>query len=44
MGFKPQREVKVQAVDKFVNELKKIQGEAKVALHKAHDDMNCFAD
>jgi len=43
MGFKPQREVKVQAVDKFVNKLKKIQ-EAEVALHKAHDDMKCFAD
>jgi len=44
MGFKPQREVKVQAVDKFVDELKKIQGEAEVALCKAHDDMKCFAD
>jgi len=27
MGFKPQREVKVQAVDKFVDKLRKIQGE-----------------
>jgi len=26
--------VKVQAVDKFVDELKKIQGEAEAALHK----------
>jgi len=39
MGFEPQIEVKVQAVDKFVNKLKRIQEEAKVALHKAHDDM-----
>jgi len=31
-------------VDKFVDELKKIQEEAKAALHKAHDDMKCFAD
>jgi len=44
MGFEPQREVKVQAVDKFVDELKKIQEEAKVALRKACDDMKCFAD
>jgi len=44
MGFEPQRDVKVQAVDKFVDELKKIQEEAKAALHKAHDDMKCFAD
>ena len=44
MGFKPQREVKVQAVDKFVDKLRKIQGEAEVALHKACDDMKCFAD
>jgi len=36
--------VKVQAVDKFVDELKKIQEEAEVALHKAHDDMKHFAD
>jgi len=36
--------VKVQAVDKFVDELKKIQEEARAALHKAHDDMKCFAD
>jgi len=44
MGFKPQRDMKVQAVDKFVDELKKIQEEAKVALHKACDDMKHFAD
>jgi len=44
MGFKPQREMKVQAVDKFIDELKKIQGEAEAALHKACDDMKCFAD
>jgi len=44
MGFKPQREVKVQAVDKFVDELRKIQGEAEVALCKAYDDMKHFAD
>jgi len=44
MGFKPQKEMKVQAVEKFVDELKKIQGEAKVALHKAHNDIKCFAD
>ena len=44
MGFKPQQDVKVQAVEKFVDELKKIQEEAAAALHKAHDDMKCFAD
>jgi len=31
-------------VDKFVDKLKKIQKEAKVALHKACDDMKHFAD
>jgi len=36
--------VKVQAVDKFVDKLKKIQEEAEAALHKPHDDMKCFAD
>jgi len=36
--------VKVQAVDKFVDELKKIQEEAEAALCKAHDDMKHFAD
>jgi len=36
--------VKVQAVDEFVNELKKIQEEAKAALCKACDDMKHFAD
>ena len=44
MGFEPQQDVKVQAVDEFVNELKKIQEEAKAALHKAHDNMKRFAD
>jgi len=43
MRFKPQQDMKVQAVDEFVDELKKIQ-EAKGALHKAHNDMKCFAD
>ena len=41
MGFEPRRDVKVQAVDKFVDNL---QEEAKAALHKAHDDMKHFAD
>jgi len=36
--------VKVQAVEEFVNELKKIQEEAEAALCKARDDMKCFAD
>jgi len=31
-------------VDESVDKLKKIQEEAKAALHKAHDDMKCFAD
>jgi len=44
MGFEPQWDVKVQAVDEFVNELKKIQEEAKAALCKACDDMKHFAD
>ena len=36
--------MKVQAVDKFVDKLKKIQEEAEAALCKAHDDMKHFAD
>jgi len=44
MGFEPWREVKVQAVDKFVDELKKIQEEVEAALCKACDDMKHFAD
>ena len=43
MGIEPQREVKIQAVDRFI-ELRKIQGEAEAALCKAHDNMKCFAD
>jgi len=34
----------VQAVEEFVNELKKIQEEAEAALRKARDDMKCFVD
>jgi len=44
MGFEPWRDVKVQAVDEFVNELKKIQEEAEAALRKARGDMKRFAD
>jgi len=44
MGFEPQRDVKVQAVDKFVDKLKKIQEEDEAALHKPCDDMKHFAD
>ena len=36
--------MKVQAVEEFVKELKKIQEEAEAALHKARDDMKRFAD
>jgi len=35
---------KIQAVEKFIEELRKIQGEAEVALCKACDDMKHFAD
>jgi len=44
MGIEPQREVNVQVLDKFIEELKKIQGEAEAALCKACDDMKHFAD
>jgi len=44
MGFEPRQDVKVQAMDEFVNELKKIQEEAEAALCKACDDMKHFAD
>jgi len=43
MGIEPCWEVKVQAVEKFIEELKNIQREAKVALCKACDDMKHFA-
>jgi len=44
MGIQPHWEVKVQAVERLIEELRKIQGEAEAALHKACDDMKCFAD
>ena len=44
MGFEPRRNTKVQAVEDFVQWMKNVQAEVEVALHKAHDDMKCYAD
>ena len=35
---------KVQAVEDFVQWMKNVQAEVEAALHKAHDDMKCYAD
>ena len=44
MGFELRRNVKVQAVEDFVQWMKNVQAEVEVALHKARDDMKCYAD
>ena len=44
MGLKSQRNVKVQAVEDFVQQMNNVQAEVEVALHKAHDDMKHYAD
>ena len=44
MGFEPRRNVKVQSVEDFVWQMQNVQREAEAALHKAHDDMKCYAD
>jgi hypothetical protein len=44
MGVEPCQETKVQSVEEFVQRMKKIQVEAEAALHKAQDDMKCYAD
>jgi hypothetical protein len=44
MGVEPRQQVKVQSVDDFLQQLKDAQKEAEAALHKACDDMICWAD
>ena len=44
MGFEPRRNTKVQAVEDFVQWMKNVQAEVEAALHKARDDMKCYAD
>ena len=44
MGFQPQRNTKVQAVEDFVQQMKNVQAEVDVALHKARDEMKCYTD
>jgi hypothetical protein len=44
MGVEPRRQVKVQSVDDFLQQLKDAQKEVEVALHKAHDDMMHWVD
>ena len=39
MGFEPRRNLKVQAVEDFVQQMKNVQMEVEVALHKAHNAM-----
>jgi len=44
MGFEGRRKGKYEAVGKFVEKMRKIQEEAKVALRKAQEEMKKFAD
>ena len=44
MGFELRRNAKVQAVQDFVQQMKNVQSEVEVALHKAHDDMKHYTD
>ena len=31
-------------MEDFVQQMKNVQAEVEAALHKAHDDMKCYAD
>jgi len=44
MGFEGRRKGKYEAAEKFVEKMKKIQKEAKVALGKVQEEMRKFAD
>jgi len=44
MGFEGRRKRKYEAVEKFVEKMKKIQEEAKAALGKAQEEMKRFGD
>jgi hypothetical protein len=44
MGFELRRNVKVQAVEDFVQRMKNVQAEAEAALQKAHKDMKRYVD
>jgi len=44
MGFEGRRKGKYEAVGKFMEKMRKIQEEAKVALGKAQEEMKKFAD
>ena len=44
MGFEGRRKGKYEAAGKFIEKMKKIQKEAKVALGKAQEEMKKFGD
>ena len=44
MGFEGRRRKKYEATGKFVERMRKIQKEAKVALEKVQKEMKKFAD
>jgi len=44
MGFEGRKKGKYMGVEKFVEKMKEIQEEAKVALKKAQEDMRKYAD
>jgi len=44
MGFEGRRKGKYEAVEKFIEKMKKIQEEAKAALGKAQEEMKRFGD
>ena len=44
MGFEVRKRGKYEGVEKFVAKMKEIQGEAKVALGKAQEEMRKYTD
>jgi len=44
MGFEGKRKGRYEAVEKFVEKIKKIQEEAKAALEKAQEELKKFVD
>jgi len=44
MGFKMRKKGRFEEVEKFVERMKEVQGEAKAALAKAQEDMKKYAD
>ena len=44
MGFELRKKEKYEQIEKFIERVKEVQGEAKAALAKAQEDMKKYAD